>query len=215
LNGEWPATARPQEFDSWLQVLEEQTPASEFQQVRRYLGLRALLEGQADIARPLLGNGELPDGATVVRDLKALGGADGLPPPPNEPALGGLPLPEPEPLGLRAPVKESLGKGLPEFEKEATQAEAAARKRVLGTVERSAARHVNHVHITLYNLHGITKALAPQDNEEKERNRDNEVETHLDRRLTPAERLLSHHLLRTMPPREVAAKLRDLDKAGN
>jgi hypothetical protein len=215
LNGEWPEKASPEEFDGWLRALEKQTPDEEVVRVKRYLGLRALLEGQPDVARHLLGSEELPDGPTVLRDMKLLGSGDGLPPPPEVSALGGLPFPEPEPISLRPRVKESLGKGLPEFEKEATAAEAAARKRVLGTVERSASRHANHVDITLYNLRGVTKALASHDDDEQEqKNREKEVETHLGRSLTPAERLLARRLLRTMSPEQVAAELRALDKAG-
>jgi len=215
LNAEWPAKVSPEEFEGWLLALANGTPEGEIAQVRQYVALRAQLEGRPDIAKRLLGGKELPEGRAVLRDLKALGGAGGLPPPPKVSALDGLPLPEPEPRGFASSVKEPLGEGLPEFEKEATAAEAPARKRVLETVERSAWRHANHVEIVLYNLHGVTKALAPHDNEQEQRDRDKEVETHLGRRLTPAERLLARHLLRTMSPQEVAAKLRALDQAGN
>jgi hypothetical protein len=213
LNVEWPAEASPEEFEGGLRALENQTPDVEVVRARQYLGLRGRLEGRPDIARHFLGSEELPDGPTVLRDLKRLGGPEDLPPPPEVSPLDGLPLPEPEPHGLRAPVKESLGKGLPEFEKEATAAEATARKRVQGTVERSAARHANHVAIDLYNLRGVAKALASSDDDEEKKNREKEVVTHLGRRLSPAERLLARHLLRTMPPEQVAAELRALDKA--
>jgi hypothetical protein len=214
LNVEWTEKASVDEFGVWLRALEKTTPEVEVGQVRRYLALRARLEGRPDITTRLLGGEDLPDGPTVLRDLKTLGGADGLPPP-NESALDGLPLPEPEPIGLRPPVKESLGKGLPEYEKEATAAEKAARKRVLGTVERSASRNANHVAISLYNLRGVTKALASHDDEEEQKNQEKEVETHLGRRLTPAERLLARHLLRKMRPDQVAAELHALDQVGN
>jgi hypothetical protein len=212
LNVKWAEDARPEAFEGWLRALEKQTPSDQVAKVRRYVALRARLEGRPDITRRLLGDEHLPDGPKVLRDLKTLSGADGLPPPQSASSLDGLPLPEPQPIGLLPALKESLGKG---FEQEVTAAELAARKRVLATVDRSESTHANHVAITLYNLRGVAKALAPQNNEEEQRRREKEVETQLGRDLMPEERLLAQRLLRTMPPEKVAAELRALDKAGN
>jgi hypothetical protein len=212
LNGEWPADVTARECDGWLQSLARHAPEGEVISARRYLAHRALLEGRPDISKSLLGGEELPGGREVLRDLKALGGADGLPPPKMS-ALDGMPLPEPVALGVRPAVKEKLGKDLPDLEPEVRAAELAARKRVLGTVERSALRHYNHVNLSLYTMRNLTKSLASPGDEEKDREK--EVETHLGRRLQPEERLLVRHLLRTMSPREVAAKLRELDEVRN
>jgi hypothetical protein len=207
----WPEGNGQSELD-WLAVLEANTPAEEVGQVRQYLGLRAHLEGRSDIAKRLLGTETLPDGRKVLRDLKVLG-ATPAPPPPAE-SLGGLPLPEPEPLSWRPGVKEKLGQGLPELEKEIPEAEMAARRRVLGTIERSAFRHSNHLTIHLYNLQSISNVLRSEDNDSDKRNRFPEIETRLGRRLKPEERLLARHLLRTSSPEEVAARLSTLDEAG-
>src|SRR5262249_14863409 len=123
-------------------------------------------------------------------------------PPPTSP-LGDVPLPEPVPLGLKAPVREALDKDLPVLVAELPGAELRARRGVLRAIETSAANHWYRVAIHLHNLKSSASASEPDD-------RENEVELQLGRPLSPEERLLARRLLRTRRPSEVADALRPL-----
>ena len=112
-----------------------------------------------------------------------------------------MPLPEPEPIGLKAPVREKLDTYLPGLPKDLPGAELGARRGAVRAIEISAGTHWHHVALHLYNLKSSASASEPDDREKK-------VESQLGRPLRPEERLLARRLLRTRSPAEVAAVLR-------
>jgi hypothetical protein len=165
------------------------------------------MEGQSGVARKLL-PGEALDQPSVLRDLKALEEVHATPPRPSP--LGDLPLPEPEPISLKAPVRDSLVKDLPRLVKELPveelpAAELRARRGALRAIETSAGRHWDRIAISLHNLKGVSAGDDPDD-------REAEVERQLGRPLTPEERFMVRRLLRTKTTTEVVAVLRRLDR---
>jgi hypothetical protein len=196
----WPPDVRAEDVVTGLMAFENVSP-QEAPALRHYLVLRAEMEGHPDLAQKLLPPGEALDAPSVLRDLKVLEGVSATPR--RTSPLGDLPLPEPEPLSLKPPVREVLTKGLPGLDVEdLPPAELRARRGVLRAIETSADRHWNHVVISLHNLKGVTTDSDPDD-------READVERQLGQ-LTPEERLLVRRLLRTKTTVEVVAVLRQM-----
>jgi hypothetical protein len=198
VHGPWPQDVRAEDVVAGLTAFENASP-QEAPALRRYLALRAEMEGQPGVARQLLRPGEVLNTPSVLRDLKLLEEVSATPPPTSP--LVDSPLPEPEPLGLKPPVREALSKGLPKLVEDLPAAELRARRGALRAIEASAGTRWNHVAIALHNLKGVTTDSAPDD-------REAEVERQLGRPLTPEERLLVRRLLRTKTAAEVVAVLR-------
>jgi hypothetical protein len=204
----WPQSVKVEEVEAGVAAYAKTAAPQETAAMRRYLVLRARMEGQPDVAGRLLPPGEALETQSLLRDLSRLEEINATPPPTSP--LGDLPLPEPPPLGLKAPVREALYGGLPGLgEKlpgeELPRAELRARRGAVRAIEISAGAHWHRVRVTL-NLHiheSSASASEPDD-------RENEVERQLDRPLRPEERLLARRLLRTRRPAEVAAALRPL-----
>jgi hypothetical protein len=199
----WPAEVKFSEVKAGIEAFAQTASPDEAALMRRYIELRAAAEGRPEIARQLLPPGETRDTASVLRDLKALEGI-GAPPPGISP-LGDLPLPEPEPLGLKAPIREELDKDLPGLVDELPKAELRARRGALRAIETSAGVHWSHITISLHNL---KRATADSDRDDRE----HEVERQLGRPLTPEDRLLARRLLRTKTTAEVVAALRSIEQ---
>jgi hypothetical protein len=198
VHGPWPQDVRAEEVLAGVVAFENASPP-EAPAMRRYLALRADMEGQPGVARQLLRPGEALDAPSVLRDLKLLEEV-GATPPPTSP-LGDLPLPEPEPLSLKPPVREALTKGLPGLVEDLPAAELRARRGALRAIEASAGTHWNLVVLSLHNLKGLAATGDPAD-------REAEVERQVGRLLTPEERLLVRRLVRTKTTAEVVAVLR-------
>jgi hypothetical protein len=201
VHGPWPQTVKVEEVEAGVAAYARTASPQETAVMRRYLVLRARMEGQPDVARRLLQPGENLEARSVLRDLRSLEEINATPPPTSP--LGDVPLPEPEPLGLKAPVREALDRDLPGLGEELPGAELRARRGAVRAIETSAGAHWHHVTLHLHNLKSSASASEPDD-------RENEVEHQLGRPLTPEERLLARRLLRTRRPAEVAAALRPL-----
>jgi hypothetical protein len=169
--------------------------------MRRYLGVRARMEGRPDVAQRLLQTGETLETRSVLRDLKALEETRATPPPSSP--LGDVPLVEPEPLGLKASVREALDRDLPGLAEELPGAERRARRGAVRAIETSASTHWHHVLFRLYTSKSLASASERDD-------REDEVERQLGRLLRPEERLLARRLLPTRRPAEIADALRPL-----
>jgi hypothetical protein len=206
----WNPPKEGEDLHTLLAELVDSLPPEDAALLKQYLGYRAILEDQPVLAAQMLGTRKLPDGPELLRDLKRIGDLPGSPPPPAVSSLDGLPRPEPGPLSWRPAVKEKLGLGLPELE-EIPAAEQNARRRILDTLEWSAFRHGNHMHIALYNLRSISNLVHSEDDDSDRRANTTRVETFLGRQLKAEERLLVRHLLRTSAPEKVAAKLGECD----
>ena len=111
---------------------------------------------------------------------------------------------EPEPLSLKAPVREALNQDLPGLVEDLPAAELRARRGALRSIETSAGWHWNHVALSLRNFKGATAVGDPDD-------REAEVERRLGRPLAPEERLLVRRLLCTKTTAEVVAVLRRME----
>jgi hypothetical protein len=201
VHGPWPQDVSAEEVVVGLAAFNKTASLQDAAGVRRYIALRAKMEGQPGVARRLLQPGETLEERSVLRDLQRLEEINATPPPTSP--LGDVPLPEPVPLGLKAPVREALDKDLPVLVAELPGAELRARRGVLRAIETSAANHWYRVAIHLHNLKSSASASEPDD-------RENEVELQLGRPLSPEERLLARRLLRTRRPAEVADALRPL-----
>jgi hypothetical protein len=199
----WPNAVSFGDVEAGVRAHAETASPQEAALMRRYLVLRAKMEDRPEIARQLMRPGADADPQSVLRDLKALAESN-APPPPTSP-LGGLPLPEPEPLGLKAPVREALNKDLPGLVDELPAAELRARRGALCAIETSAGVYWDHVTISLHNLKAVTASSDPDD-------REDEVEHQVGRPLTPEERLLARRLLRTKNTAEVVAVLRSMEQ---
>jgi hypothetical protein len=203
VHGPWPEGVRVEEVKAGIDAYAETASPEETAVMRRYLALRSDMEGQPDVRRKLLQPGETRDAQSVLRDLKAL--AETSTPPPARNPLWEMPLPEPEPGGLKGPVLEAVDKDLPGLAKELPDAEPRARRGAQRAIETSAAAHWHHFVIHLRNLKSATTVSDPDD-------REDEVERKLGHPLEPKERLLARRLLRTKKPAEVAAALRSIEK---
>jgi hypothetical protein len=198
VHGPWSHDVRAEDIVAGIRAFENVSP-EEAPALRRYLALRAEMEGQPGVARQLLSD-EALNAKSVLRDLKVLEDVSATPPPASP--LAELPLPEPEPLSLKAPVREAITKGLPGLKvEELPAAELRARRGALRAIESSAGMQWNHVAISLHNLKGVTTDSGPDD-------REAEVERQLQRSLMPEERLLVWRLLRTKTTADVVAILR-------
>src|SRR5262249_44517313 len=116
-------------------------------------------------------------------------------------------VPEPTPISFRPAVQEKPGADLPTL----TSAEKDARVAVMSRMEASAEVHFAHVHVHLYHLtHGRHYVPGGTDRDRDEREKTAaEVEKALDRKLTPAERVLVRHLQGKKSVEELAAILRE------
>ena len=198
----WPQTVKVEEVEAGVVAYARTASPQETAVMRRYLVLRAKMEGHPDVARRLL-PGETLEARSVLRDLRALEELRATPPPISP--LGDVPLPEPEPVGLKAPVREALDRDVPGLGEELPGAELRARRGALRAIEISAGAHWHRVTLNLHNLKSSASASEPDD-------RENEVERQLGRPLRPEERLLARRLLRTRRPAEVVAALRSIVK---
>jgi hypothetical protein len=208
VHGPWPQDIRAEDVENAVKAFET-TSLPEAPTLRRYLALRAEMEGQREVARLLLPPGEVRDARSVLRDLKALEEFSATPFPTSP--LGDLPLPEPVPLSLKPSVREALNKDLPDLfeklpgtEEKLPDAELRARRGALRAIETSAGMRWDHVAISLHNLKGVTIGCDPDD-------REAEVERQLGRPLAPEERLLVRRLLRTKTTAEVVSILRRIE----
>jgi hypothetical protein len=197
----WPQGVNGEEVAAGVAAFAETAPPPEAAALRSYLAVRARIEGQPNVARRLLLPGETLETPSVLRDLKILAKIRATPPPDSP--LGDVPLPEPEPLGLKAPVREALDRDLPGLAEELPRAELPARRGALRAIEVSASTHWHHAALHMHNLKCSASASAPDD-------REDEVERQRGRPLAPEERLLARRLLRTRSPAAVAAALRPL-----
>jgi hypothetical protein len=197
----WPQTVKVEEVEAGVAAYARTASPQETAVMRHYLVVRAKMEGQPDVARRLLPPGEALEARSVLRDLRVLEEIRATPPPTSP--LGDLPPPEPEPVGLKAPVREALDRDLPGLAEELPGAEWRARPGAVRAIEISAGAHWHQVTLHLHNLKSSASASAPDD-------REDEVERQLGRPLRPEERLLARRLLRTRRPAEVAAALRPM-----
>jgi hypothetical protein len=198
----WPEKVPVEKVESGLAAFAQTASAQDAATMRRYVAWRAELEGQPDVSRQFLPPGESRDARNLLRDLKAMEGYSGTPPPSSP--LVEVPLPEPEPLGLKAPVREAIDKDLPGVGNELPAAELRARRGALRAIETSAADQFHHFHVHLHNLTSLATSNKPDD-------REDEVERELGR-LTPEERLLVRRLLRTKKTPEVVAALSSMTR---
>jgi hypothetical protein len=203
VHGPWPKDVSATEIKAGVDDAYARTASPlEAAVMRRYLALRARMEGRPDLAPQLLAPGERLNEKSVLRDLKILEEV-GATPPPTSP-LEELPLPEPEPISLKTPVREDLRTDLPNLLKDLPAAELRARRGAQRAIETSAGMHWNGAVIRLYNLKGFT---AVDDSDDREA----EVKRQLGQELKPEERLLVRRLLRTKKTAEVVAILRRMD----
>jgi hypothetical protein len=197
----WPQAVKGEEVEAGAVAYARTASPQEAAVMRRYLGLRARMEGRTDVARRLLPPGETLEAQAVLRDLRIL--AETRATPPGDSPLGDVPLPEPEPIGLKAHVREEFDRDLPGLGEELPGAELRARHGALRAIESSAGAHWHLVTLQLHNFQSAASASEPDD-------REDEVERQLGRPLRPEERLLARRLLRTRRPAEVVAVLRQV-----
>jgi hypothetical protein len=206
--GDWAKPPDPDAVESALNDLSAGADTEALRSdVRTYLACRARLEGRNALAarlRPAIATAKAPE---VLRDLKVLGAAldvPGAPPEaPADPLLGPLPQPEAPAMSLRAPVRESLGAGLPEAE-ELPKAERAARKSVLRRIEANAHLPWHCLNLHLLRLKDFRPAVKEDENEaKKDATAEEDVVRLLRRELKPEERILVRHLRRTKTSEEI------------
>jgi hypothetical protein len=198
VHGPWPKDVPAEEVAAGVAAFETASP-QDAPALRHYLALRAEMEGQPAVAQKLLPPDEALDARSVLRDLKVLEEISATPPPISP--LGDMPLPEPEPLSLKPPVREAINKDMPGLGdvKDLPDAELRARRGALRAIETRAGMRWNRVVLSLHNLKGVTA----NDTDDREA----EVERQLGRSVTPEERLLVRRLLRTKTTAEVVVVL--------
>jgi hypothetical protein len=233
----WPENVRFEDVNAAVEGFTKTASPQDGAVMRRYVSVRARMEGQKEVARQLLPPGETQDATSVLRDLKAMEEFSATPPP--ESPFGDLPLPEPEPVGIKASVREALDEDLPGLGDELPAAELRARRGAFRAIETSAGTHFHLHHLHLHNLTSVASTSEPDDREDEvERQLGREQlckQTAIDvadivgtvplnpyiclaktislqscRKLTPEERLLVRRLLRTKKTAEVVAALRSL-----
>jgi hypothetical protein len=203
VHGPWPKAVSAEQVKAGVVAYAQTASPKDAAVMRRYLALRAEMEGQPDVARRLLLPGEERDAQLVLRDLRVLEAISATPPPFSP--LGHLPLPEPEPLSLKALVREQPIVDLEALVEDLPATELRARRGALRFIEISAGRHWSHVVLSLRHHKGAT-AVSQRDDHETE------VERQLGRPLTPAEQLLVRRLLRNKTTAEVVAILRRMER---
>jgi hypothetical protein len=197
----WPKSVHVEELKAGVAAFAETASRPLAGRMRRYIALRAKMEGKPNFVRRLLRPGETLDESSVLRDLQALEEVSATPPPVSP--LGDLPLPEPEPLGFKASVRESLTEDFPSLVDDLPATELRARRGATRAIETSAGTQWNHLSLHLHNLKSMASSYEQDD-------REDDVERQLGRSLKPEERLLGRRLLRTKKTAEVASALRSL-----
>jgi len=214
----WNGKNSGEEVVRLLEVLEQAPEDAAFVlNLRPYLARRALLEGQNELAAQLSPN--VPkNGASMLRDMKAMAAEAAHTPPRTQELSLGLPLPEPEPLSLRPAMKESLHAGLPEWTDlsaaetaELRAAEIQARKGVLQALDVRTQWHLSCAAIAMHHVHSASNVRSAVYSPDPDTASDEEeVEKQLGRPLLPEERLLARRLLSDKRPTAIAAVLREM-----